>query len=70
MDDAKIIDLAAWRAAREKAVASPHRHSTALRAGARKARFSSEALQERQREVIEKLRALGYEMSQARPGSR
>ena len=48
MDTSNVIDLASFRLARQRA---------SLPTDAR------EALEERQRETIEKLRALGYEMS-------
>ena len=49
---AKIIDLGLYRARKNPSPVSPKRALT------------GEVLEERQRETIEKLRALGYEMSE------
>lgn len=50
---AKVVDLAARRAERQGVSATPRQPPAA-------------ALEERQRETIEKLRALGYEMCHGR----
>ena len=57
-----IIDLAAWRTQRIS------RPPAVSRDKAPKRRVSAGALADSQRETIEKLRALGYEMCHKRPG--
>jgi hypothetical protein len=58
-----VIDLAAWRAERLS------RPPSVSRDKAPKPRVSAGALEDRQRETIEKLRALGYEMCHERRGA-
>ncbi len=63
MDDcSNIIDLAARRAEKRKAGARLQPAPAAVLEETPEARLTGDALKQRQRKVIEELRALGYEM--------